>query len=468
MELKKATSSNSFFVLFNNFIKRPSTGTILLLLCTFVALLWANSPWGSVYERFFSTIIGINIGNISFEHDLLHWINDGLMAVFFLMIGLDIKQEMVAGDLTDLRQASLPLVAAVGGVIAPAGIFILFNHQPPEIAGWGIPIATDIAFSLAILHALGRRIPVGILIFLATLAIADDLYAIIVIALFYGTAISWFYLLAAAFIFALLLLFNRLGNNNMLLYIILGLVLWATLINSGVHATIAGVLLAITIPAKSKINSQDFLAQTTKELNKLQDSNLSGYDILVSKPTRKTLEQINYFSCSFQPPLQRLKTTIKPFVYLFIVPVFALANAGVIIDTSSIATLKEPLALGIMLGLVIGKPLGITLTTWLLVHFKVTTLPKNVTWHHMIGAGSLAGIGFTMCIFIASLSFTSNDLLNTAKISILLASAISVIVGTLILLATQKKCEPERNSVPQKGHANNSNRVANVEATSQC
>lgn len=429
---------------FQDFFNRQSAGSLLLLLCTVTALGWANSPWADSYDNVFKTAFSISLGNMAVSKDLLHWINDGLMAVFFLAVGLEIKRELLAGELTEWRQAFLPIFAALGGIIVPACIFLLLNPQPPEIAGWGIPVATDIAFSLGVLALLGTRVPVGIKVFLTALAIVDDLGAVIIIALFYSQSFSWPLLYLAGLLFLVLMVLNYSGNRNLMLYSILGIAMWMAFLGSGIHATIAGVLLAFAVPARGRIDSAEFIAKTRTTLDALEDSYVGGYECLNSKTLKQALYRTKELRLSLQPPLQRLEYAIHPLVTFFIIPLFALANAGIAINANSLTALFEPLGLGIVLGLIIGKPVGISLFSWLVVRFRLSSLPANVSWLHMWGVACLAGIGFTMSIFIASLAFSSDTYLYTAKVSILLASIISAGLGIILLrLASARQTQSQ-------------------------
>lgn len=380
---------------FIDFLRSASGGGILLLFCVVVSLAIANSPFVRAFNHLLSTEFGVNTTNITLRYPLLTWINDGLMAIFFLLVGLEIKREIISGELSSMKKAILPVLAAVGGVIAPALIYAAFNNANPQTAnGWGIPMATDIAFALAILSLLGNRIPSGLKIFLAALAIVDDLMAILVIAIFYSSGIHVSYLCYALGIFAMLLVFNKLGIKNLVFYIIPGVVMWYCIHHSGIHATIAGVLTAFAIPVSG-----------------------SGK---VS-------------------PLDRLEHILSRPVNFVIMPLFALANTNITFESGMVQGLTGTLGLGVVFGLFIGKPLGIFTMSWLSVKLKLARLPERTTWLHMAGLGLLGGIGFTMSIFIALLSFNNVEYQNEAKFAVLVASVMSGFTGFVLLNSYSKR-----------------------------
>ncbi|MCB2377450.1 Na+/H+ antiporter NhaA [Hymenobacter sp. BT635] len=361
---------------------------LLLLLATVVSLLVSNSAWSQAYLHFWETKLGAG----PLVKTLAHWVDDGLMVVFFFSVGLEIKREVLYGELTDFRQALLPILAAVGGVAVPAGIFLLFNAGTPASHGWAVPTATDIAFSLGILSLLGDKVPFGLRVFLTALAIIDDLIAVLIIALFYTAELNLTYLLAAGGIFAALIVLNRLKVSWLPLYFLLGLGLWFFVLKSGVHATIAGVLLALTIPTEA---------------------------------------------------IEKLEAALhKPISYL-ILPLFALANTAIVVSAESVGELLSPLGLGIGLGLLLGKPLGIFGASWLAVKAGISSLPERVTWFKMLGLGLTAGIGFTMAIFIANLSFSDPGRIDLAKIAVIVGSLLAALAGLLVLHLADKADESE-------------------------
>ncbi len=355
------------------------------------------------------------------------------MAIFFLVVGLEIKREVLVGELASPRQAILPIVAAIGGMAFPAGFYLLFNTSGPSHAGWGIPMATDIAFALGVLSLLGKRIPLSLKIFLTAVAIVDDLGAVLVIALFYTAEVVWVSLLIGAIFLALLVAANRLGIRSPLVYSLLGFGLWLAFLQSGIHATIAGVLLALTIPVQTRINADEFVSNANYFLDQFRKSGKHGESILTNQKQRAVLQAMEAAAEHAQTPLQRLEHSLHPWVSYFIMPVFALANAGVELKGNLFSTITQPVTLGIMAGLIFGKQIGVFLASFLAVKLKWADLPSDMTWKHLYGLGWLAGIGFTMSLFIASLAFENSDLLPLAKTGILLASLISGIVGAVIL-----------------------------------
>lgn len=381
------------------FIRIEATSGIVLFVCTCLALVWANSPWGSTYESVFQSSITVGVDRFALSKSLLHWINDGFMSIFFLVVGLEIKRELVLGELSSPRQAMLPIVAALGGMVVPALTYYLMNKGTDCIRGWGIPMATDIAFAIGVLALLGNRVPTGIKVFLLALAIVDDLGAVIVIAIFYSSEISFLALGASVALMILLLAINRIGYRRLLPYLVVGVLLWFAVLKSGVHATIAGVMLAMTIPAREGSRQS-------------------------SKDNRDN-------------PLRRLEHAVHPWVSYFILPIFALANGGIAMGHGMMSTIAHPVAVGIILGLVVGKQLGITLFSWLAVTFRIAELPRGVRWLHVYGAGWLGGIGFTMSLFIATLAFGESTLLSTAKLAVLVSSVVAGTIGWTVLRKTK-------------------------------
>lgn len=378
---------------FREFFKHEATSSIILLVCAAVTLIIANSPLAPIYNDVLHKYITIGYGKFSLSMSVLHWVNDGLMALFFFVIGMEIKREVIVGELKDFKKTILPVAAAIGGMIIPAIIYIIFNYKEATITAWGIPMATDIAFALGILSLVGsQKAPKGLAVFLTALAIVDDLGAILVIAIFYTNKISWIFLLVALITLITIMLINRFGVTSVPIFAILGVILWICFLKSGIHATIAGVLLGMTIP--------------------------SGRDV---RSFKKSM-------------LYKLEHALQPWSAFLIMPIFALANSGVTIQFSNFTDLiLSPINLGIFLGLFLGKQLGIFTTSYLLIKLNISKLPSKVTFKHLYGASLLAGIGFTMSLFIASLSFSEDTLLSTAKISIISASTISAIVGFLVL-----------------------------------
>jgi NhaA family Na+:H+ antiporter len=418
---------------FQDFAHKQSSGGIVLIAAAVIALVWANSPWGESYSTLWHTKLTIGVGDFSISKDLTHWINDGLMAIFFLVVGLEIKREVLVGELSSVRRAALPVAAALGGAVVPAAIYLALNAGTEGAAGWGIPMATDIAFALGVLALLGERAPVGLKVFLTALAIVDDIVAVLVIALFYTSEISWGALAVGGLFFGALVVANLLGVGRTLVYALLGIGLWMCLLLSGVHATIAGVLMALTVPASSFINPGAFLERGRYILDRFEEAGEKGENVLSNEERQAALHALNHATYKLEPPLHELEHALHPWVAFAIVPLFALANAGVPLRGSIAEALTDPVVLGIALGLVIGKQLGITLFAWLAVNSGVSELPTGVSWRHVYGVGWLAGIGFTMSLFIADLAFSDDELVEAAKVGILEASLIAGAVGWTIL-----------------------------------
>ena len=418
---------------FQDFANKQSSGGILLIIAAAVALIWANSPWGESYAALWHTKLTVGVGGFSITKDLTHWINDALMAVFFLVVGLEIKREVLVGELSSARNAVLPVAAALGGVTVPALIYLAINAGTEGSAGWGIPMATDIAFALGILALLGQRAPTGLKVFVTALAIVDDIVAVLVIALFYTTEISWGALGAGAAFLAALIVANLLGVGRTLVYAVLGIGLWLCFLLSGVHATIAGVLLALTIPATSFIDPGAFLERSRYVLDRFERAGEKGENVLANEERQAALHALNHAAYKLEPPLHELEHALHPWVVFAIMPLFALANAGVPLGGDIVGALASPVTLGIVLGLVVGKQLGITLFAWLAVRSGLSELPEGIGWRHVYGAGWLAGIGFTMSLFITDLAFSEGSLVEDAKLGILVASLIAGVVGWTIL-----------------------------------
>jgi Na+:H+ antiporter, NhaA family len=418
---------------FQDFANKQSSGGILLIIAAAVALIWANSPWGESYAALWHTKLTVGVGDFSISKDLTHWINDGLMAVFFLVVGLEIKREVLVGELSSVRGAALPVAAALGGAVVPALIYLAINAGTEGSAGWGIPMATDIAFALGILALLGQRAPTALKVFVTALAIVDDIVAVLVIALFYTSEISWGALGVGAVFLAALIVANLLGVGRTLVYAVLGVGLWLCFLLSGVHATIAGVLLALTIPAISFINPGAFLERSRYVLDRFEKAGEKGENVLANEERQAALHALNHAAYKLEPPLHELEHALHPWVVFAIMPLFALTNAGVALGGGVVEALTSPVALGIVLGLVVGKQLGITLFAWLAVRSGLSELPEGIGWRHVYGVGWLAGIGFTMSLFISDLAFSDASLIEDAKLGIECASLIAGVVGWTIL-----------------------------------
>jgi len=426
------------------FMAFAAAGGIVLLTVTLIALVWANSPAADSYHRIFErTQWSLMFGGFGWTAPALHWINDLLMAVFFFYIGLEIKRETLVGELRSLRKAAVPLFAAAGGMLVPAGIYALFNHSTDGAHGWGIPMATDIAFALGILALLGSRVPIGLKVFLTTLAVADDLGALIVIAVFYTDSPSLANLGLAFLALGAMFLMNRLGVRQPLYYLIAGGVVWWFIHHSGIHATIGGVLTALAIPVKRGVHAPQFATFVKQSAEDFDRSGIPGQNRILSPEQHSIVQGIEDACDKVQSPLQSLEHSLAPWVAFLIVPLFALANAGVAPAGSeglwASATSRE--SIGIVLGLIIGKPLGIMLACFIAVKAGFGALPERTTWAMLHGAAWLAGIGFTMSLFIASLAFKGNpdsveraaSQLANAKIGVLAGSTIAATVGLLLL-----------------------------------
>jgi NhaA family Na+:H+ antiporter len=416
---------------FTEFFRREAAGGIMLMASAALALLLANTSWGpaAYFPQIWEKHLNLSLNGVVLDMSLAHWINDGLMSVFFLIVGLEIKREVMEGELSEWRQAALPIAGALGGMLLPALLYFLVNRGLPTQNGWGIPMATDIAFALAVLQLLGPRVPLGLKVFLTALAIVDDLGAVLVIAGFYTTNLNLTYLLLALGTWALLLNLNFLGARRLAIYLPLGGLLWFFMYQSGIHATLAGVLLALAIPARIGKGRPEILLMLNDRLGMLQHE-VHGAE---ANP-RIISEELEYLSDAISSPAQKLEQRLHSVVAFGIIPLFAFANTSLIIDAGVFGQLLSPLGLGILLGLVVGKPLGIGALSWLSVRLGWASLPAGVTWRHLWGAGVLGGIGFTMSLFITLLALGEHSAGEpVAKVAILCASFISGTVGFLLL-----------------------------------
>ncbi len=419
---------------FQSFIHAESAAGILLMVSTVVALAWANSSWADLYTAFRRLPVTLGVGEFVLTEPLVIWINDGLMAMFFFVIGLEIKREVLVGELSSLRKAALPLAAALGGSIVPALIYAALNAGTEGAKGWGIPMATDIAFSLGVLSLLGKQVPLSLKVFLVAFAIGDDLGAVLIIAVFYTSTISWGSLEVGGVFLVTLIGANVLGIRHPLVYGILGIGgLWLAFFLSGVHPTIAGVLAALTIPARTRLSGEEFVVRARALLDKFQKAIDPKRPPLASPARQAVATRLQQAAQEVSTPLQRLEQALHPWVTAVVLPLFALANAGVAIEGDALTTLSHPVALGILAGLVIGKPIGITLASWLAIRLGLAAMPADLTWRHIIGTGFLAGIGFTMSLFIEGLAFGKTPLDAPAKVGILIASTTAGTIGLVFL-----------------------------------
>jgi NhaA family Na+:H+ antiporter len=427
---------------FAEFFRREAAGGIVLLLSAIVALVLANTNWG--IARYFPAVwdqhLRLSMNGFVLDKSLLHWINDGLMTIFFLIVGLEIKREVLDGELSSLRQAALPIAGAIGGMVVPALIFALFNQGTPTAGGWGIPMATDIAFAIAVLQLLGPRVPLGLKVFLTALAIVDDLGAVLVIAGFYTQELQLSFLYLALGTWSALLGINALGIRSLWVYMPLGILLWFFTLESGVHATLAGVLLALSIPTRISQERIVLLRVLNERLSLIQDE-VHGIDA----DPRTISEELEYLSNDISSPAQKLEQRLHSVVAFGIIPLFAFANTSLVIDASVMQDLFSPLGLGIMLGLAVGKPLGIGLVAWGAVRMGWAALPTGVSWRHLWGAGVLGGIGFTMSLFITLLALGEHSEGGAvARLSILLASLTAGLLGYGLL-----RTAPARAPIPE-------------------
>jgi NhaA family Na+:H+ antiporter len=418
---------------FEQFLRRTTAGGIVLVATTVVTLGLAAVLGGDALHRFWEKPLTVGVGDDRLSLSLHHWVNDGLMALFFLLVGLELKREMLVGELTSLRDAALPIAAALGGMVVPAAIYSAFNAGTPTASGWGIPMATDIAFAIGILVLLAWRIPRNLIIFLTALAIADDLGAVLVIAVFYTADLRLDALGAAALLLTALALFNRGGIRHPLPYALVGVLLWGSVLASGVHATVAGILLAFTIPARAAYTPDDF----ERRINELREAFRADRldldtpdDPLRNHRMTAIAEAMEKSASAVQSPLQRIEHTLTPWVTFLVIPIFALANAG--IDLRAIEwsqAFSSRATVGVVAGLVLGKFIGISAFSWIAVRLGWGRLPPGVEWKHLLGAAWLGGIGFTMSLFIGQLAFQDPRLVEQAKLGILLASALSAAIG---------------------------------------
>ncbi len=419
---------------FVRFFRIEAAGGMVLMACTALALALANIPaTADAFHHFWHTPTSIGIGEFALNKPLEFWINDGLMTIFFFVVGLEIKREMVRGELRDPRKAALPLLGAVGGMLAPAGVYLLFESGPGR-NGWGIPMATDIAFVVGFLALLGKRVPSGLKIFLLSLAIADDIGAVLVIAVFYSADLSSLFLGLGGAGFALILLMRVIGVRAVPLYVLVGAAIWLCFLKSGVHPTISGVILGLMTPTAAHVRDA-VLAAVLGHVH--ADVSRPG-ELNETQPG--ALESLQFVAKEARSPLERLETLLHPWVAFLVMPAFALANAGVTVEPAAVTS---AVALAVAAGLVVGKPVGITLCCWLAVKMNIARLPANVTWPVMAGAGCLGGIGFTMSIFVAGLAL-QGELLDAAKIGTLAGSCVSAALGCGVLVMTTRQMTDDR------------------------
>ena len=425
----------------NQFIRLETSSSIVLFATTIFALIIANSPWGNTFLEIWKNNISITVPGFELSKPILKWINDGLMAIFFFLIGLEIKREILTGELSHIKKASLPVFAAIGGMITPALLFAILNNGQPGSQGWGIPMAADIAFTLGILKMLGNRVPVGIKIFLMAFAIIDDLGAVLVIAFFYSSNLVWQYIGVALAIVAFLFLLSQKGIYSKYLFFLSGVVVWVLLLKSGIHATIAGVLMALTIPLKRETDTHSFYENGRENLDRFlkdceKQNDKKGKAILTKKQLA-AIDDLEDITEKTAPPLQYIEHRLHGWVSYLIMPLFALANAGVVFSFSSESNFS--LSTNIALSLIIGNAIGIFIFSWLSIKLKLAELPQNVSYQQLVGVSFLGGLGFTMSLFINNLAYTDQILIDSAKVGILIGSFIAGLTGYLILKFTLPK-----------------------------
>ncbi len=419
------------------FFRLKAASSILLLLASTIAVVWANSRFGSHYHHLWHMEVSLFVGSFRLSNSLVHWVNDGLMAIFFFTVGLEIKREVMVGDLSTPKMAALPVMGALGGMIFPGVIYAMFNWGTPNMSGWAIPMATDIAFAIGAVAVFGRSLPSGLRVFLAAFAIADDLGAVLIIALFYSKGFVAHYVLLTLVFTGLLLLANLLWIRSLTIYTLLGIGTWVSVLGSGVHATVAGVIVAMFIPARPRFTSGEFFDRVDRILSRFGERNEVDdywYTILLNQERLNHVHSLETACNYVETPLQRLEHLLHPWVAFLILPIFALGNAGLTFNGNDVAgSFLHPVTMGIMVGLFIGKPLGVTLFSCISVKMGIAALPEGVTLKHIFGAGMLGGIGFTMALFLGGLSFTSPELLNLAKLGVLSGSVLSACAGLLFL-----------------------------------
>ena len=454
----------------SKFIHQDTSSGLIMVAFMIIALVWANSPWVDAYDHFLHIPLTFGFGPWTITNSLSHWVNDGLMTVFFFLVGLEIKREFLAGELSTRQQAILPVIAAIGGMIAPALIYTFFNWGQPSMKGWAIPTATDIAFAMGVMSLLGKRVPLSLKIFLTALAIADDIGAIIIIAVFYAGEIHVMALLGAAVVLGILLWGNRMCVRSLLFYSFCTFLLWAFILQSGIHATLAGVMAAMTIPFRSYSSGKNFVSAARASLYNYESAFAQGdyellifpdgsekvlyygnddpYRTLVNPASVDAIQDLKNYCTYVESPLRALEHNLHFWVAFLIVPLFTLCNAGIQINLENLnKAFIDPVTLGITFGLFLGKPIGILFTCFVFSKIGWVRIPKELTWIHILGAGSLAGIGFTMSLFVSNLSFASlPHILNDAKIGILVGSLLSVLCGLGILFQYSKR----KKSTPKK------------------
>lgn len=426
---------------FLRFFESEVAGSVVLLACTITAMAWANSPWGALYQKLIHTNIGVSWGNSVFSLSLQHWVNDALMAVFFFVVGLEIKRELIIGHLSSPRKAAIPVTAAAGGMLIPAVIFLFLNPSGEAARGWGVPVATDIAFALGILSLLGKRVPISLKVFLTALAIADDIGAVLVIALFYTEKIRWIALAVAGVLTFLLHRAVRIRVFGFKTYVILIIGIWVAVFASGIHATIAGILVALIVPVRARFEPREFVVFARKKILEIEGKEMTRESMLLHEDQLEPITELHDATTALRPVGISLERYLHSFQAFLVLPVFALCNAGVALGSGLRETVMQPVSLGIILGLFLGKQIGVTLFSWIIIRAGYADMPEKVTWPQIYGISCLAGVGFTMSLFVSDLAFKTASFIDDAKIGILAASLISGTIGYLVL----------RKVLPRKG-----------------
>lgn len=419
-----------------SFVRTNVSGIGLLLLGTIIALVMANSRFSDTYQRLWDTHVTIGSTRYGLDESLRHWVNDGLMALFFFIVGLEIKREILVGELRYLRQAALPISAAIGGAVVPALLFLVLNLGSDASIGWGVPIGTDTAFSLGILSILGARVRPELLLFLTAFAIIDDILAVGVIAIFYTDSIDWNAVGVAALFLGALVLANRMGFQRWPVYAVLGLGVWLAIFQSGIHGTFAGVLVAITVPSRAWINPSDFLNRGRSLLDAFEKASSKAKSVLSNEGQQHVAQRLGRLCQEVETPLTHLEHGLNPYVSYAVLPLFAFANAGIPLTSGLGDAMQSPVTWGVILGLVIGKPVGILLFSWIAVRTKIAIRSEGIAWQQVIGVGFLGGIGFTMSLFIAELAFGRGPTADAARVGILFGSVIAGGIGYLMLVKT--------------------------------
>jgi NhaA family Na+:H+ antiporter len=422
---------------FERFLRLQSSGGLLLIIATIIAMVWSNSVYSTSYFAIWEHQLSINYASFQFSKSLHWWINDGLMAIFFFVVGLEIKREVVAGELSTAKEAIFPIVGAIGGMLAPIIIFLIVVGNGVPADGWGVPMATDIAFALGVLSLLGKKVPLALKVFLTALAIVDDIGALIVIALFYSNEIYWTYLQIAGGLFVLLFVFNYFNLRIMNVYLLTGIVIWFCFVKSGIHPTIAGVLLALTIPTSRKIRMDSFIERANAGLKEFQKAKWPDSKVVLTIPQINAIETIKESVTKVQSPIYRLENSLGGFVTKFAMPLFALANASIVFGGGNINYFNQ-VTLAVGIALLLGKVIGISLFSWISVKLGFAKLPNGVSWIQIIGVGILSGIGFTMSLFITNLAFTDDTIINQFKIGIFTSSFLAGLIGFIILKRSLK------------------------------